>query len=175
LDPAIKQRLVGGLVLVALAMIFMPALFNGGRPHEIETLKELPPMPQIPERVFEKPAEPENRDPVKPADEFYQLDPDKISTHTKNPELKPQLNTSGVPLAWVVQVGSYSDAEAAKDLTQKLQARGYKAFIRSVESKGKTVNRVLVGPNLKKQQAVTVKEEVDAILGINSLLLKFEP
>ena len=161
-------------MLLALAMIFLPVLFNGGRPHQIETLKEFPPIPAPIPQAGEKPEVPDVEAPPA-ADKLYELDPDEISTHTKNLEQRPELNQSGVPNAWAGQVGSFSDKAKARELSASLQRRGYKAFTRAVVKNDKPVTRVLVGPYLRKQQAASVKKEVDAILGVNSLLLTFEP
>lgn len=48
LDKGLKQRIVGALVLVALAVIFLPMLFS--REDELrQVVVEAPPMPKAPE------------------------------------------------------------------------------------------------------------------------------
>lgn len=62
--------------------------------------------------------------------------------------------------AWVVQLASFSDAGNAEALRDRLRARGYSAFIRSVYGEPGTVTRVYVGPELERDRA---RESVEAL------------
>ena len=48
MEERLKQRLVGAIVLVSLAVIFVPVLFD--RPHEASEESSAAPIPEIPER-----------------------------------------------------------------------------------------------------------------------------
>lgn len=47
MEPALKQRLLGAVVLIALAIIFLPMLFSGSAPKQdsVTTNMEIPPLP----------------------------------------------------------------------------------------------------------------------------------
>ena len=47
MEPALKQRLLGAVVLIALAIIFVPMLFSGSAPKQesVTTSMEIPPLP----------------------------------------------------------------------------------------------------------------------------------
>ncbi len=47
MEPALKQRLLGAVVLIALAIIFVPMLFSGSAPKQesVTTNMEIPPLP----------------------------------------------------------------------------------------------------------------------------------
>ncbi len=47
MEPALKQRLLGAVVLIALAIIFLPMLFSGSAPKQdsVTTSMEIPPQP----------------------------------------------------------------------------------------------------------------------------------
>lgn len=47
MEPALKQRLLGAVVLIALAIIFLPMLFSGSAPKQdsVTTNMEIPPQP----------------------------------------------------------------------------------------------------------------------------------
>ena len=74
---------------------------------------------------------------------------------TKKSEATKQISTSSnVPLAaWVVQLGTFSNAKNAVSLRDQLKAKGYASFIESTASKNGTLNRVLVGPEPRKGDA----------------------
>jgi DedD protein len=47
-DDRLKQRLVGATVIISLGVIFLPAILDGGRYMEFETIRiEIPPQPEV--------------------------------------------------------------------------------------------------------------------------------
>lgn len=52
MDPALKQRLLGAVVLIALAIIFLPMLFSGNAPNSDSVTANLE-IPPVPTREFE--------------------------------------------------------------------------------------------------------------------------
>lgn len=52
MDPALKQRLLGAIVLIALAIIFVPMLFSGSAPKTDSVTANLD-IPPVPTREFE--------------------------------------------------------------------------------------------------------------------------
>ncbi len=178
MDQALKQRLVGAVVLVALAVIFLPALFNGGRPDAVDTLKEIPPMPALEPIEVKQAQRPELPADSRPVQEMYTLEPtpeeveESVEEATKAEP--PGLTESGTPKAWVVQVGSFSDRDKADKFAADLQQQGYKSFTRTVQSNGKSITRVMIGPKLDKQSALVVKQKVDKQYQLKSLVIKFE-
>lgn len=52
MDPALKQRLLGAIVLIALAIIFLPMLFSGSAPKSDSVTANLE-IPPVPTREFE--------------------------------------------------------------------------------------------------------------------------
>lgn len=52
MDPALKQRLLGAIVLIALAIIFVPMLFSGSAPKTDSVTANLE-IPPVPTREFE--------------------------------------------------------------------------------------------------------------------------
>jgi DedD protein len=85
------------------------------------------------------------------------------------------LNQKGLPDAWVVQVGSFNNKEAANKLRDDLQADGQKAYVRTTTSGNSTVSRVYIGPKLDKNQALALKEEMDRRLKVKSMVMRFQP
>ncbi len=88
-ESKFKQRLVGVLILIALAVIFLPMLFKKDAPTEVITVEPLamPETPAVPEFPAEEVAVPE---PV--IDETYELVEDTRAAHESAP-------TSSIPEA----------------------------------------------------------------------------
>lgn len=47
MDDGLKQRLIGAVVLLAIAVIFIPVLFDRNTITPVDTTSQVPPMPQI--------------------------------------------------------------------------------------------------------------------------------
>ena len=77
--------------------------------------------------------------------------------------------------AWVVQLGSFDKAEHAKNLVKELRAKGFKAFTLEVKSSKGTLTKVLVGPEVKREKALTLQEKINKEMKIKGILTSFNP
>lgn len=57
------------------------------------------------------------------------------------------------PQGWVLQVGSFSNADNARRLVGELQGRGYAGFMEEADVRGQVLYRVLVGPEARRESA----------------------
>lgn len=194
MNDGLKQRLVGAVVLAALAVIFVPSLLREQQPEPVDTRTQIPERPAIEPLAFEVPQQPDNiepapapdtmflpEDPGQPVHDDLELD-SEVQEQTKQPgesDKSPgpeeeQLTGEGVQ-AWVVQVASFSNSETANKLRDRLQEQGYKAYVRSVAIGSGTVSRVYIGPKLDRTDAESIKSAVDQSLRVDALILKFQP
>lgn len=194
-----KQRLVGGLVLVALAVIFVPVLFNLQPSRPLDETTQIPEAPEIEPVTIDEPTKPVVvREPVVDADEFFLVGEEQpVIDQTaaaameeksvadnirpaeppaaKPPAPAPGLNEDGLPESWLVQVASYREAATADKLVARLANAGFKAFVREARAGGTTVYRVFVGPHILRKNAEDEKKLIDASLGVKSIITPFEP
>ena len=78
-------------------------------------------------------------------------------------------------MAWVIQVGSFTDKSNASVLVDKLQAKGYKAYTEDVTVKNSKSVRVFIGPMISKQAVLEEKSSIDREFGLQSNVLRFVP
>jgi DedD protein len=71
---------------------------------------------------------------------------------------------------FVVQVGAYADADAAKDVRQKVEKLGVKTYTQVVDTSAGSRTRVRVGPMDSKEQADKVLERLKAA-GLSAVVL----
>jgi DedD protein len=184
MDQKLKQRLIGAVVLVSLAVIFVPVILEGPRdewaPRD-HTIPEPPnlgyseptelplPMPvpavgkpqhggddaAIPAAVPEPPAAPAPRPVVK--------------TPTPTSE-KPSLATG-----WYVQVGSFSQTDNADRLRDRLRAAGQPAHRQSVKTGQVTGYRVLVGPSKTRPLAEKLQKSLSAKQQLKGIIIEIGP
>lgn len=179
-EHTFKQRIVGAIVLVALAVIFIPMLLpghrdigftNGGsaippKPAELENLKVLElekpqPVPLTREIVRTPIDEPS---PATPAADIESTSEEEAPLQE---ETKPALSTTqpeqpaaSTPKAWAVQVGSFTQRDNAIRLRDKLRNKEYMAFVEQISSADKTFYRVRVGPEVSRDKAVALQKEL---------------
>ena len=149
MDLRLKHRLVGAVVLIAIGVIFIPMLLDGPPPApEPVTLERIPPAPDanlVPRRVdlaLPLPA------PVPSTPAPTQAPPAGADEPTDGPVAAP---TPGPAGAWAIQLGSFSQAENARALRDRLRKAGYTAFDeRLTGPDGKVTTRVRIGPELDR-------------------------
>lgn len=192
----LKQRIVGALVLVALAVIFVPLLFDFSSRQEVDTTSQIPPRPEIKPVEIAEPVRPKDIIPAKSDEDIFQFGVDTeaedSSTGKDSQPLvketpvvekaapmpkdeKPALSPEGIPVAWVLQIGSFRDKAKAKALLDGLLKDGYKAFIREKKDTAGSLSRVFVGPLVLKKKLVQQKSAIDKKYRVDALLVHFEP
>lgn len=166
MDFALKQRLVGAIVLIALAVIFLPMLLDGsGAPETLDVEVEIPERNEEPESRFEEPdVAAELDDPV-----------EEVETESEPSGVTEEGAESGtdatVVTGWVVQVGSFSRESNALVLRDRLRDQDYAAFVNEGESDGNTVWRVRVGPVPEESEAREIAQRLEAERGQPALVL----
>lgn len=169
MEEALKQRLVGASVLVVLAVIFLPLLFDGSG-----MAKPTAPLSlDLPEASAEntvtitlKP-----KGAIKPKVLVAKSEAASLTKPQSNPQpkavvtpqvvAKPQSKKTAVQTGgkaqWVIQLGSFGQRSNAQALRDKLINRGYNSFIESSGQGSAQVYRVRVGPESSRERAETIR------------------
>lgn len=195
----LKQRIIGALVLVSLAVIFVPMMFD--EPHsERETSRiQIPEEPPFPEVEMPEPATTEPPDyhieelDDTTADSVAEQSPETPATSTvvESPE-EPvssgdaaQTGEAPAPAddqpvsaeftrslegAWLVQLGSFGSNENATRLREKVREKGYSSHLQEVTRGDAELTRVFSGPFAEKAEAEKAKQVLDDAFGLNSLV-----
>ncbi len=171
-NERIRQRLVGAVVLVALALILWPLVMSPQRDQSFVIESDLPQAPEPEPSIIE---EPKPREDVSPVGEYQE----KISSGQSRPEKadeeKPSLDKAGLPVAWLVQVGSFGNRDNAVKLVERLKGDGYRAQIREQTSQKGTLNRVVVGPYVDKYMAQRDRNKIAAKYALQPAVMRFKP
>ncbi len=182
LDKGLKQRMVGALVLVALAVIFLPMLFS--RPDEqrqvVVDAPVMPSMPAMPEQSV-VPVEVPEPEPIPEPPQSPQAEAELaavpaepvVAAPPQAESAKPvsHLDANSLPVSWSVQLASLSSRERAIELQQRLRAQGYNAYVRSVDG----MNRVFVGPVIERAEANRLRDQLNRQQKLNGFIVRFQP
>ncbi|SDW62935.1 SPOR domain-containing protein [Marinobacter mobilis] len=203
----LKQRVIGALVLVSLAVIFVPMLFDephSERSSRVIDLPEEPPFPEVnisepvdvaqpavpsyrmEEHTPEMPSsEPQMASPVnqtEPAQVAPELAPQPIAQpEPVSPEPAPVAQPQEEPVtptdytnsmdgAWIVQLGSFGNADNARRLRDRAREQGYSCHLQEVSRGDSVLTRVFCGPYAERSLAEGAKPALDSEFGLNSLV-----
>lgn len=157
MEPALKQRLIGGAVLVALAVIFLPMLIKGPAPESgaADVPLDMPAEPADGVRTVEIPLGPQSSAPATPA----QAEPDALPTVDTTTTRTAPVTVTPVPSGaaagdWAVSFASYATPADADRVIAALRGVQLRAWQEAVTGRtGRTVHRVRIGPFASEAEA----------------------
>ncbi|GLR64940.1 SPOR domain-containing protein [Marinospirillum insulare] len=163
----LKERLLGALVLIALAVIFVPFLLEEKRPSAPISDKIITPEP--PESVkstVKKPVAPK----LPPS--LNEQQKQQVVENNKNlPKSGLTLKPEGGVDAWAIQVASFGDSTNAKRLVKQLEQKNYHAYWRKINA----MAVVFIGPYLSQNEGRNVQDKLLQEQGLKTLLTGYVP
>ena len=176
-DRALKERVIGAVVLVLLAVLVVP-IFLDGPSDDTELVSESVTLPGQNDQERRQQTIVLNRDrsePVPtsrpaatatPTPEPERKSPPSHQPARESPAPKPAEPTpepasgSSETGMWAVQLGSFSSKENAEKLAGSLRDQGYAAFLSQLQSNGNELHRVRIGPQKDRQSAEAVAAQL---------------
>ena len=176
MERALKERIIGAVVLVVFVVLVVP-VFLDGPPEDGEIVSERVMLPgqedqknqtvvldrnrtqPVPAAITPATApvrqEPARQEPVQeePVREEPKPDvvPDKpVEEPAPKPAPQPAASTTGM---WAVQLGSFSNKENAEKLAANLRKQGYAAFLSQLTTENGQLHRVRIGPQKDRESA----------------------
>ena len=189
----IKQRFVGFVVLVAIAVIFWPIVFvtpENADDFELPVF-EMPPKPVVAVSERREPVlnkvdqsvlpkvqelEPPIIQPIdiaSPAPDLALVDADEEPEQQSSALERADFDDQGLPVSWELQVATFSTAERAEEIALELRNKGHKAYVSAVIIDGTKLFRVRIGPKMQKQRLLDLQPDIDAYYGVESSIIRF--
>ena len=171
MERALKERIIGAVVLVIFAVLVVP-VFLDGPPEQGAVVTERVLLPgQDEQKTQTVVLERDRTEPVPAANSMQSETPQaevqeepeqetvrspEPSSSTPRPVEKPvekpvEAKPKDEPAAsstgmWAVQLGSFSNKDNAERLASDLRKQGYAAFLSQLDTASGTLHRVRVGP-----------------------------
>ena len=187
-ESRFRNRVVGALVLVSLAVIFIPMILTGqGGVDAGYRGPPIPPEPDMkfPDKIVDKPATAQIA-AITPRVTVVESGTDSGTADENEAEAalhatlaEPEVSIPATPPAattikkpedvaavsraapaWAVQVGSFSNKTSAFTLRDQLRAKKFAAYVESVPTARGPVYRVRVGPELQQALAETLQARI---------------
>jgi len=177
MEKALKERIIGAIVLVAVAVLVVP-VFLDGPPAESEMISERVPLPGQGEQKSQTLVLDRDRDDPVPAQAVAtperddqavtaaapkpaaETPPAQRQPTTTEPESGPDrtiaapVQSSGSTTGmWAVQLGSFSSQDNAEKLAADLRKKGFAAFLSQLSTSSGQLHRVRIGPQKDREAA----------------------
>ncbi|MEH6492822.1 SPOR domain-containing protein [Halopseudomonas sp.] len=192
MDEGLKQRIIGALVLIVAAVVFLPMLLSG-QDETVEVVVDVPEQPVLDQQPI-APAEPVAlpQPPQVPVIPTPDTSTEQASTQgvPVQPPAEPEPAAEAIPAAeepvpdvpptaavngdWVIQLGSFSSSSNAEGLSETLRKQGYNAYTHSVSVQGKPITRVYVGPLASRDAANRLRDELASKRGSKGLVVAYD-
>ncbi|WP_286233085.1 SPOR domain-containing protein [Thalassotalea sediminis] len=192
-----QNRLVGTVIVAAVAIIFLPDLLDGEKQTYQEEFEKIPLAPQVDfkpesqsidaEKIAHLPKQQEseevaiddakqvealNKESNLPAEENNKVDAAPAKPITKAAVLPEKITEEQ---AWVIQLGSFRHKKNVADLSRKLKAAGYTVFTKPIKTKSGTLTKVFIGPELVKSSLEKKLPALKELTKVQGKIAKFQP
>ncbi len=204
MDQNIKNRLVGVIVIFALAVIFLPMILDGSGVrrdrHEevvippqplvsanpdfeqkmIELQARVDALPDLESRFIDEKSSEDKIERSTATDESTAAEPAVESVSEPEPEVQAKATPAQTQArsggeSWVLQVGSFQDRAKALAQRDKLRKSNIAAvFIEQFKSNNKPSYRVRLGPFLNRDQTRVAQNKIRAKHDIDGIIMKYE-
>lgn len=197
MNDGLKQRIVGALVLLALGIIFLPVIFDRERIVPVDRKTHIPPEPA--HEVFKLPQapvapRPKAKEISGPIDGRFDVaekaaelaDSSSVneksvnetteSSVTSRNEIPAEKKTENFSLksSWALQVASFETKKRAMEVLKQLEVKRYRGFVREVDTSQGSRTRLFVGPSVDKGTLEKAKQDIDASLKVESMIVRFK-
>ena len=189
MDTRLKHRIVGSLVLLALAVIFLPELLDGDKAYRQPNFAPMPTNPvsasTSPEVVFLEP-EPQPKaakaDPTPPDTQEQGEANAQATTHVNAaPQIEEDTEAGDTRLtqykknAWVIQLGVFGNRENVIKLVTQLRKQGYTTFTKPAQPEKGQITRVYVGPDLSKAKLIKMLPKLKEKTNLQGKIYPYNP
>ena len=191
MDINLKQRLIGAVILVSLAVIILPQLLSGTKEstdavmsqevsQEVsqsvsQSISQIPAPPQIASapvtvleintRIREKVAASAAKLPQE------QLDDPRVDDRH---EADFALDKNILPQGWALQVGSFEHQDNARKLLARLRKEDYRAYLYHYKTATSKTWRVFVGPSVSRQALEKQAVLLEADLKVKTRIIRYK-
>ena len=199
-----QNRLVGTIIVAAVAIIVLPDLLDGNKKTFQDEFEQIPPPPKVEfvkatknfpyDKVVEVSEESlsdelaldveiSNEEKQKiflaKAEEKRVIDAKVKTEEQKKPVAKVAENImpekSVLKQAWVVQLGSFRHKKNVAQLLLKLKDNGYDAFTKPIKTKNGTLIKVFIGPELIQNSLKKKIPALKKLTGVQGKIARFYP
>jgi len=177
----IKNRVVGAIVVFALAIIFIPKIYDGEKESKKREFVTIPKKPahQAP-KSYDTPKM-NDVSVVHLNSEQKDATPSKVVNQQAIEESLDQVidekkNVTSIKAqAWVIRMGSFGKPDNVNAFVKKLREKGFIAFSVPAIPKPGVSNKVFIGPELNQEVLVKLQPKLKSEFKESGVIVKYNP
>ncbi len=172
LDTRLKQRLVGALILTALAIIVLPMLLDGSAEDRRRIVNDIP---QAPRSEMKRLSVEDLRQRMERMERASaaRLPREVVDEAEYDDQADFSLDTNNLPISWSLQLGSFRNSDNAVRLRAALREAGHHSYILHARTGEGETWRVFVGPMLKKTELLTLAGSIEKRFGLKGQIVRY--
>lgn len=192
---SLQNRIVGTVIVLALAVIILPDLLTGKNYQPEEDFQVSPLRPEV-DTQMRRPEFPDNFDELTERNEAaYEGDVvDDQLDHEVDQGLREVAEAQlgeragrerasaeqAAPVvegeAWAIQLGAFRNADRVAELVTELRGQGFAAYSRVVRnSSGDTLTLLLVGPDINRERLEAQLPRLLEVVKLQGRIVEYEP
>ncbi|WP_043739432.1 SPOR domain-containing protein [Thioalkalivibrio nitratireducens] len=194
-EAPVRYRMVGAVVLIFLAVLLLPWVFDGAGFEAMHDLER--PIPERPAFVeprlspaapraaadgnamrppedaipAPKPLAPTPARPPSPPPAAAGTLPARPEAAARQPHAPAPVATDRERVGWAVQVGSFGRETNAREQAQRLREAGFTTFVERARPEGREVWRVKVGPLVQRDEALRLRDEIRSKVDVSGIVV----
>ncbi len=193
MTSALKNRLVGTIIIVALAVIFLPDFLDREKQTNNTPFVSVPVSPQQKPIVDPEPfpVDRVSNSAQRPIEVVEDLPLDDMPEETvveASVEVVEESNVNDLAAqtvveqpaersnegaGWVIQLGSFRHERNVMSLLDKLENAGYRAFSRKIQTQSGLLTKVFVGPDLDRQKLESALPHLKELTDLSGKVTRF--
>jgi DedD protein len=173
LEEKLKHRIVGAVVLTALAVIFIPMIFDGSEQAREAYRVEIPSGPGFERDTRISVAEIQSEMRARERASAAKMPLEVVDQVDYSEQGARILDQNGLPVGWSLQVASFRDQENAVRLRAKIRALGYGSYVLKSATNEGLFFQVLVGPSLDRDQLRQAGQALAAELDLAVQIVRY--
>lgn len=186
----LKKRIVGAIVLISLAVIFIPMFLSSEKPYDDgmptfgsnipsqpDSLAQLkadklePSVPKPDVQPVERIPVDKHTTKIKPED-IDVVTPEKPQQQAPVKTDKQDKSSTAAGNTYAVQVASFSSRKNAIRLRDKLRGKSFKSFVEAIKTEKGVRYRVRVGPEINKTDAEKTRKKIKQHFKLSGLVVR---
>lgn len=195
MSDQIKNRVVGAIVLFALAIIFLPKIFDGNKESQRQAFVKIPTKPThqqpdvskielsrapvgatpaddgVPEVISTNLAD----DKQENIDVIETKQDEVVSKPASKPRVKPVVTSPIKAKGWVIRMGSFGNPNNVNTLLKNLRKKGFTAYSVPAVPRSGVTNKVYVGPELDKKTLQSLQPKLKKAFKESGVIEKYNP
>ncbi|WP_290654747.1 SPOR domain-containing protein [Idiomarina sp.] len=183
----LQNRLVGTIILVALAVIILPDVLDGEKAETVEQFETIPlqpeqqaslqqpqPLPEATKQQLQQQSQSGDEAATSDTADATEAQPiaaDKVQAESlQAPPRKPQEFAADGD-AYVIQLGAFSQAGSVEKIVQQLKQKGFAAYAQ----RSGNLTKLMVGPDTSKAELEKQLPILKELTGLSGKVLTYNP